>query len=1012
MGSLVLMARLSTGYRVRGKSTLKSWAEMLEARHPIHRRYDAEDLVRLRRSSERRRYAASQRLGRIDPNPHQIDAVMFALRRIPEGGCILADEVGLGKTIEAGIIVAQMMAEGAARILIVVPKPLLGQWQDELYTLFGISAQEAADAGCDISASGVFLVGREYAGSATGSERLADSPPFDLCVIDEAHEMFSGIYKRFDRFGIYDESSGEAQTAHRVRKLIGPAPVLLLTATPMQNSLAELWGLLFYIEPTGTLVGSFPTFKSLFCEKKDGRRLVPEQAPELQRRLAGVVQRTLRRQAQEFLEKPFVGRHTQLYEYSMSPDEKKLYDEVTDYLLSPSLNAFQGRSRQLLLIGFHRIMASSTAALARSLERVAGRLRRMRHGAPSEESVQAVEPLTSDLEDDELQVVDDDSVVEQSSTIDDELARVEDFVRRAHSLPHDSKAQSLIKVVRSIGDRRGGSTKLVVFTESLTTQEYLRGLLIEHAGLKDGEVTLFRGQNDSPRAQQALQHWEEEVGKNLAPHRRPSLGIAVRLALVHEFKTRSRVFIATEAGAKGLNLQFCDTIVNYDLPWNPQRIEQRIGRCHRYGQTRDVTVVNFLAKDNEAQRLTLEILTQKLDLFGNVLDMSDSVLHEARSDRSEELATALGPDFEKQLNRIWERARSVDEVEDELRRLRETMEERRAELEQVKEHTTGLIETRFDDSVKQVFRRIADELPTTLAELDADLERVVTDYLQANKIDYSTESDDDRRLIRVPASERLPGALSEGISVAVGHADALEDVDALHVAHPLVRAAIDDARRAGSGNFIVRFRLTTEAPAVLRERRGSRGRLALSRVSYRGYEREDRLVATTVFENAEVLRPAEAALELLQMPCDDVERPFDNLSVTLADLDEVVDEEFFADQAQAARAEAEPFSRALDQLDQYVEDRLLVLRRGRGDLSTQLKQAEEKRDAALGADARGSAEARLRRLEGELADIDGQIERLTARDDRDYDRWKTDAHRRRYEPPQAERLFNLEFVIA
>ena len=233
-----------------------------------------------------------------------------------------------------------------------------------------------------------------------------------------------------------------------------------------------------------------------------------------------------------------------------------------------------------------------------------------------------------------------------------------------------------------------------------------------------------------------------EVGKNLAPHRRPSLGIAVRLALVHEFKTRSRVFIATEAGAKGLNLQFCDTIVNYDLPWNPQRIEQRIGRCHRYGQTRDVTVVNFLAKDNEAQRLTLEILTQKLDLFGNVLDMSDSVLHEARSDRSEELATALGPDFEKQLNRIWERARSVDEVEDELRRLRETMEERRAELEQVKEHTTGLIETRFDDSVKQVFRRIADELPTTLAELDADLERVVTDYLQANKIDYSTESDD------------------------------------------------------------------------------------------------------------------------------------------------------------------------------------------------------------------------------------------------------------------------------
>ena len=968
--------------------------------------------MRLRRSSEKRRYAASQRLGRIDPNPHQIDAVMFALRRIPEGGCILADEVGLGKTIEAGLVVAQVMAEGAERILIVVPKPLLGQWQDELYTLFGISALEAADTGCEITAPGVFLVGREYAGSAAGSGRLAAAPPFDLCVIDEAHEMFAGIYKRFDRFGRYEESSGEAQTAHRVRKLIGPAPVLLLTATPIQNSLAELWGLLHYVEPTGTLVGSFPTFKALFCEGQDGRRLVPEQAPELRRRLAEVVQRTLRRQAQEFLDKPFVSRRAELYEYSMSLDEKKLYDDVTNYLLSPSLNAFQGRSRQLLLIGFHRIMASSTAALAKSLQRVADRLRRMRHGSPDTGRARDVEPLTSDLDDDELPVIEDDPVVERPSTIDDELRQVEDFVRRARSLPHDSKALSLVKVVRSIGDRRGGNAKLVVFTESLTTQGYLRDLLIEHAGLRDNEITLFRGQNESPRARQALRRWQEEVGRHLPAHRLPSPDIAVRLALVHEFKTRSRVFIATEAGAKGLNLQFCDTIVNYDLPWNPQRIEQRIGRCHRYGQTRDVTVVNFLAKDNETQRLTLEILTQKLDLFGDVLDMSDSVLHEARSNRSEELTTALGPDFEQQLNRIWERARSIDEVEEELRRLRETMEERRRELERIREHTTGLIETRFDDSVQQVFRRIADELPATLAALDADLERIVTDYLRANRIDHATEVHEGRRLIRIPASERLPGALSAGLSVAAGHADALEQVDALHVAHPLVRAAIDDARRRGSGTFSVRFRLTAQAPEVLKQRRGSRGRLALSRMSYRGFEREDRLVATAVFEDSAVLRPAEAALELLHMQCDDLPAPLDDLAVTVDDLDEVVDEELFFDQAHAAHAEEQAFSRALDQIDQYVEDRLLVLRRGQREISDQLKHAEERRDAALGADARSRAEDRIGRLEQELSDADDQIERLAARDDSDYERWRSDVHRRRYEPPQAERLFDVEFVIA
>src|SRR4029077_12383742 len=108
--------------------------------HPLKRRLLAEELTRLRRADEQRRYAASQRRGRIDPNPHQIDAVVFALKGIPEGGCILADEVGLGKTIEAGLIIAQLLAEGMRRILLIVPKSLLGQWGAELYNLFGIQA--------------------------------------------------------------------------------------------------------------------------------------------------------------------------------------------------------------------------------------------------------------------------------------------------------------------------------------------------------------------------------------------------------------------------------------------------------------------------------------------------------------------------------------------------------------------------------------------------------------------------------------------------------------------------------------------------------------------------------------------------------------------------------------------------------------------------------------------------------------------------------------------------------
>jgi superfamily II DNA or RNA helicase len=172
--------------------------------HPFNRRILAEDLVRVRRPDDRERCAASQRQARIDPNPHQIDAVIFALRRLREGGCILADEVGLGKTIEAGLVIAQIRAEGADRVLLIVPKSLIGQWQNELLTLFGIEAVE--DQG-DFFVPGVYLVGREYAGSERGAERLGAAAAFDLVVIDEAHEIFAGLHKRYDRDGLYDDAS-------------------------------------------------------------------------------------------------------------------------------------------------------------------------------------------------------------------------------------------------------------------------------------------------------------------------------------------------------------------------------------------------------------------------------------------------------------------------------------------------------------------------------------------------------------------------------------------------------------------------------------------------------------------------------------------------------------------------------------------------------------------------------------------------------------------------------------
>src|SRR5471032_2844679 len=172
--------------------------------HAFNQRILAEDLIRFRRSDDRERLAASQRHARIDPNPHQIDAVIFALRRLREGGCILADEVGLCKTIEAALVIAQRRAEGAQRVLLIVPKSLIGQWQSELLNLFGIQAREDQTS---FIAPGVYLVGREFAGSERGAGSLSAVSPLDLVVIDEAHEIFAGLHKRYGSDGVYDETS-------------------------------------------------------------------------------------------------------------------------------------------------------------------------------------------------------------------------------------------------------------------------------------------------------------------------------------------------------------------------------------------------------------------------------------------------------------------------------------------------------------------------------------------------------------------------------------------------------------------------------------------------------------------------------------------------------------------------------------------------------------------------------------------------------------------------------------
>jgi len=968
--------------------------------HPFNRRILAEDLIRVRRADDRERYAASQRQARIDPNPHQIDAVIFALRRIREGGCILADEVGLGKTIEAGLVIAQSRAEGAARVLLIVPKSLIGQWQNELANLFAIQAQ---DNHTHFAAPGVYLVGREYAGGERGAAALGSAAPFDLVVIDEAHEIFAGLHKRYTQDGIYEESSDEALMAHRVRGFLRSSPVLLLTATPMQNSLVELWGLVQYVEPTCTLLGDIGTFRKVFCADDD-RTLVPGQEHELQRRLSMILQRTLRRQAQEFLDTPFTQRRCRLYEYAMSDDERLLYDDVTEYLLQPSLYAFAGRQRRLLLIGFHRRMASSIPALASSLENVAARLRRLQSGLSAGETVIDV---YRDLEDeDELEEPDQETMLDVDiPVLAAELERVEGFIARAKSLPHDAKARSFkdaIRVVLDLGKQGRGSGKAVVFTESITTQEYLRRLLLD-VGLQDEEITLFRGVNDHKRAKQALALWQEEEGGRFPPGAKPSREVAVRLALVHEFRTRSKVLICTEAGAKGLNLQFCETVINYDLPWNPQRIEQRIGRCHRYSQQRDVTVVNFIARDNEAHRLTFEILSQKLDLFGKVLDATDTVLHEPRTDTPELAVSALSVEVETDLRNIYSRSRTLEEVTREIAALRDRIAERKDAYEKEYLRTSQIIESHLHQDVRRVFNRLREDLPRGLAGLDRDLAKVVDGYLSAKGVRYRRIEREGRHIFELEADARLP--FDGGRRFATGDARGLTDAEPLNLVHPLVQAAISDARSWQGGDVLLR--LPTNADSDLLGLLGKTGVIQLVLVKYGGFEPVERIVAAAAV-NGDTIPPGLAA-KVARLEASDTSR----IEIT-EDQDlmaDALDEALFTDQRDIETGEQKHFEQAIGQLERFVQDKVLVCRRERAVIEDKLRAARARRDDVVGASARERVESEIQALAMRDESLERRIAALESREDEVYRKWRDRYHELRYEPPVVRPLFEARFRI-
>lgn len=640
-------------------------------------KYMAYDLTRRRPSDSAERLAVAVAGAQVDMNPHQVDAALFAFSSPLSKGALLADEVGLGKTIEAGLVISQRWAEGKRRILVIAPANLRKQWHQEMAEKFFIPCTilEAKSYNAEIKA-GNFKPFQQHDSVVICSYQFARSKaadvattPWDLVVIDEAHRLRN----------VYKPSNVIANT---LKAALAERNKLLLTATPLQNSLLELFGLVSFIDEHS--FGDLKSFREQFAGVAQDRAF-----DLLRERLKPICHRTLRRQVTAYV--PYTKRHAILQEFSPDEAEDRLYDLVTAYLQRDNLQALPSSQRALMTLVLRKLLASSSFAIAGALASISNRLQsRLEKGRPPASLTEAVEEDYEALDETEDEWSDEE--VEPLSEADQraletEIAELREFASLATSIEQNAKGRALLKALE-VGFAKarefGAAEKAIIFTESRRTQSYLLRVLAESPWADS--IVLFNGSNTDEQSRAIYNEW---IARHAGSDRVTGSRTAdMRSALVDYFREQGKIMIATEAGAEGINLQFCSMIVNYDLPWNPQRIEQRIGRCHRYGQKHDVVVVNFLNRKNEADQRVYQLLSEKFQLFEGVFGASDEVLGAIES----------GVDFEKRIAEIYQQCRQPAQIQlafDDLQR------ELGAEISEAMTLARRKLLENFDDEVRE-----------------------------------------------------------------------------------------------------------------------------------------------------------------------------------------------------------------------------------------------------------------------------------------------------------------------
>ncbi|MGZ4991714.1 MAG: SNF2-related protein [Methylobacter sp.] len=626
---------------------------------------------------------------KVDMNPHQVEAALFALASPLSNGVILADEVGLGKTIEASLVLAQKWAERKRKLLLIVPATLRKQWSQELEEKFSLpsmileaknfNALHKSGVNNPFDSEGQAVVICSYEFAARKDLELA-RVPWDMVVLDEAHKL-RNIYK-----------TDGAKTAKKLEFALKGRSKVMLSATPLQNNLQELYGLTSIIDPH--FFGDLESFKARYCRPK----LDEAEFALLRSRLKKICRRTLRRQVQQEGGIKFTKRYSLTEDFRPGQEELNLYSEVSSYLQQEDLLAIKPGARHLVTLVIRKILASSAYAIQGTLETMIDRLEKK---LPLIDALQDYE-TTDDLTDSN-DITDDD--LTDAKALQAEIDKLKDFKRLAGDITQNSKFDALLRVLGKAFDfteRLGGARKAVIFTESVRTQAWLSEHLSEQ-GYRD-QLVLLNGSNSDANSKQIYQAWlKKHHGSSRISGSKSS---DMKAALVDKFReddvqdeqvlrrqeprAAARIMICTEAGAEGINLQFCSLLINYDLPWNPQRVEQRIGRVHRYGQKHDVVVVNFINKGNRADERVFELLSQKFKLFEGVFGASDEILGSIES----------GMDIERRIHDIYQKCRNDEQIEEEFNRLQAEFQ---TDLEARSQDTRRSLLENFDvDVVKRL----------------------------------------------------------------------------------------------------------------------------------------------------------------------------------------------------------------------------------------------------------------------------------------------------------------------